>query len=55
MVLGTFKDPFEGSACFPVIITGNSERFQYVNFETNFLKNENFLQKTGVPIFSTNY
>ena len=29
--------------------TGNFERFQYFNFETNFLENENLFQKTGVP------
>ena len=39
---------FERLACFYVIITGNLERFQYFNFETNFLKNDNFFQKTGV-------
>ena len=33
--------PFERSACFYVIITANFERFQYFNFETDFLKNEN--------------
>ena len=27
---------------FYVTITGNFERFQYFNFETNFLKNKNF-------------
>ena len=25
--------------------TGNFDRFQYFNFETNFLKNENFFKK----------
>ena len=29
-------------------ISGNFERYQYFNFETNFFKNENFFQKTGV-------
>ena len=29
-------------------ITGNFERFQYFNFETDFLENENLFQKTGV-------
>ena len=33
-------------------ISGNFERFQYFNFEADFLRNENFFQKTGVPIFS---
>ena len=37
--------PFERSACFNVTITGNFEHFQCFNFETNFLKNENILQK----------
>ena len=32
-------------------ITEYFERFQYFNFETNFL-NVNPLQKTGVPLFS---
>ena len=39
-------------ACFYVTISGNFERFQYFNFETNFLENENLFQKTGVPFFS---
>ena len=42
--------PFEGSACFYVTISENFEHFQY--FETDFLGNENFFQKTGVPYFS---
>ena len=29
-------------------ISGNFELFQYFNFETDFLENENFFQKTGV-------
>ena len=40
--------PFERSAYFYVIISESFKRFQYFNFETNFLKNENFFQKTGV-------
>ena len=40
--------PFVRSACFYVRITGNFERSQYFNFETNVLKNENLFQKTGV-------
>ena len=44
--------PFDRSACFYVTITGNFERFQYSNFQTNYLKNENLFQKTGVPFFS---
>ena len=47
--------PFERLACFYVTITGNFERFQYFNFETIFLKNENLFQKTGVPLsFASN-
>ena len=30
-------------------ITGNFERFQYFEFEPEFLENENIFQKTGVP------
>ena len=33
--------PFQRLACFYTTITGNSVRFQYCNFETNFQKNEN--------------
>ena len=29
-------------------ISENVEHFQYFNFETDFLENENFFQKTGV-------
>ena len=36
---------FEKSACFYVIISGNFERFQYFDFETNFLKNKKPFQK----------
>ena len=32
-------------------ISGNFERFQYFNFETDFLENENFFQKLKVPFF----
>ena len=28
------------------------KRFQYLNFETDFLENENHFQKTGVAFFS---
>ena len=44
--------PFERSACFYVTISGNFEHFQYSNFETNFLENENLYQKTGERFFS---
>ena len=45
MILGIFG--IFGSGIFYVTITGNFECFQYFNFETNFLKNENlFLKKT---------
>ena len=44
--------PFERSACFYVTISESFKRFQYFNFETNFLENENLFQKTGVPFFS---
>ena len=44
--------PFERSAYFYVTVTGNSEHFQYYNFEINFLENENLFQKTVVFFFS---
>ena len=44
--------PFERSACFYVTISESFKRFQYFNFETNFLENENLFQKTGVLFFS---
>ena len=37
--------PFERSACFYVIISESFKRFQYFNFETNFLENTNLFQK----------
>ena len=36
---------FERSACFYVTVSRNFERFQYFNFEINFLKNKKLLQK----------
>ena len=36
---------FERSACFCVTISENFERFQYFNFETDFLENENPFKK----------
>ena len=30
-------------------ISESFKRFQYFNFETNFVENENLFQKTGVP------
>ena len=44
--------PFRRSAGVYVTISGNFERFQYFNFETDFLENYNLFQKTGVPFFS---
>ena len=37
--------PLERFACFYVTISGNFERSQYFNFETDFLENENLFQK----------
>ena len=42
----------ERSVSFSVIISENFERFQYFNFEIDFLENENLFQKTRVPFFS---
>ena len=44
--------PFERSPFFYVTISGNIERSQYFNLETDFLENENLFEKTGVPLFS---
>ena len=35
-------------ACFYVTITGNFERFQFFNFETNFLQNKSFSKNWSV-------
>ena len=43
------SSPFERSACFYLTGSESFKRFQYFNFETNFVKNENLFQKTGVP------
>ena len=43
--------PFARLACFYVKISRNFERFQYFDFETDFLENENLSQKTGEPLF----
>ena len=43
-----YNHPFERAACFYAIITDNFECFQYFNFEINFLKIKNHLQKAGV-------
>ena len=32
-----------------MIITGDSEHFDYFNFDTSFLKNENLFWKAEVP------
>ena len=40
---------------FYVTISENFKRFQYFNFETDFLENENFFQKTEVLFFSWNH
>ena len=44
--------PFERSACFYVIISGNFQCFQYFNFGTDFLESKNLNQKTGELCFS---
>ena len=43
--------PFERSACFYRTISESFKRFQYFNFEMNFLENGNLFQKTAVPFF----
>ena len=44
--------PFERWACLYVTISENFKRFQYFNFETDYLENENLFQKTVVQFFS---
>ena len=44
--------PFERLTCLYVTISQNFKHFQYFNFETDFLENKNFFQKTGVLFFS---
>ena len=46
--------PFERSAYFYLTINGNFERFQYFNFETDFLENKNIFQKAGVQFLVEN-
>ena len=59
--IGSSKKRFQGFskqpsvykiACCYVAIRESFKRFQYFDFETNFLENENLLQKTGVPFFT---
>ena len=47
--------PFQRSACFYVTIWESFKHFQYFNFETNFLENENRFRETGVPFFGWNH
>ena len=46
------NNPLERSASFYVTISGNFERFQCFNFETDFLENENPFQKIGGLLFA---
>ena len=54
MVLGIFQIAIRlrDRHVFHVIISESFKRFQYFNFETNFLENENLFRKTGVSFFS---
>ena len=53
---GVLNSPlFKRSACLYVTISGNFECFQNINFEADFLENENLFQKTEVPFFSWKY
>ena len=45
------RPQFERSAWFYIPISGNFERFQYFNFETSFLSNENLFQKKWKKVF----
>ena len=58
MLLRNINRDFENSplserlARFSVTINRKFERFQYFNFEIDFLKNENLFQKTGMQVLS---
>ena len=39
--------PFGRSACFYMSISESFKHFQFFDFKTDFLKNENFFQKLG--------
>ena len=43
---GCLFPPFERSACFYVTISESFKRFQYFDFEINFLENENLSVET---------
>ena len=43
--------PFERSACFYVTISESFKRFQYCNFETNFLETKTFSKKNWSTAF----
>ena len=45
--------PFERSACFYVIISGNFQGFHYCNFEINFWKTKTFFEKLEYRTWST--
>ena len=45
----------ERSECFYVTISGSFARFQHFNYETNFVKNEDHFQNTGVPFENTTF
>ena len=51
MVLGIFKIAvrLRDRHVFYKIISESFKRFQYFNFETNFLENDNLFLKIGVP------
>ena len=46
------RPPFERSTCFYRTISGNFERFQYFNFETDFQEKQKRFQKPRVPLLS---
>ena len=43
---------FARLSCFCMTVSGNFERFQYFNFELDFLENEKLFQKTRVRFFN---
>ena len=47
--------PLERSPWVSLTISEKFKRFQYFNFQTDSLENENLFQKTGVSLFSWKY
>ena len=47
----SYSPPLERLPCFYITISENFKRFQYFNFEINFLKNKNLFSKNWSTVF----